>query len=182
MKPRLFRQLPGLALTALLALLVGQGVAFGHEDGNKSVSQRPALRKHPQVGAWLILNAPSGPSTVIFSADGTVVFGTQATQAGPQGGVFVSAELGTWEPVDNQKVHFTAVMLLSDATGMSQGSITVDAYQTVSTDEQSFTSDPESKVIIRDVMYNIVAVIGPNAPGAPVTGVRMSVGSPGFPD
>ena len=82
MKTRLFLQLPGLVLTTLLTLLVGQGVAFGHEGGDKSVSQRTALRKHPQVGAWLLLNAPSGPSTVIFSADGTVVFGTQATQAG----------------------------------------------------------------------------------------------------
>ena len=85
MKTRLFLQLPGLALTALLTLLVGQGLAFGHEDGDKSVLQRTALRKHPQVGAWLILNAPSGPSTVVFSADGTVVFGTQATQGLPGG-------------------------------------------------------------------------------------------------
>ena len=184
MKTRLFLQLPGLALTALLTLLIGQGLAFGHGDGDKSVSRRTALRKHPQVGAWLILNAPSGPSTVIFSADGTVVFGTQATQGLPGGGgVFVSAQLGTWEPVDNRQVHFTAVMLLSDAAGVSQGSVTVDAFQTVSEDGQSFASDPETKVIIRDAMYNIVAVIGPNAPGAiPVTGVRMSVGSPGFPD
>ncbi len=182
MRTRLFTLLPGMILAVMLTLLVGQGLAFGHDDGDRTEpSKHRTAFKHPQVGAWLILNAPSGPSTVIFSADGTVVFGTQATQAGPQGGVFVSAELGTWEPTSARSVHFTAVMLLSDATGASVGSITVDAYQTVSEDGQSFASDPATVVIIRDAAYNIVQVIGPNA-GPTVTGVRMSVGSPGFPE
>jgi hypothetical protein len=52
----------------------------------------------------------------------------------------------------------------------------------VSEDGQSFASDPATVVTIRDAAYNIVQVIGPDAPGPPVTGVRMSVGSPGFPE
>jgi hypothetical protein len=140
------------------------------------------LADHPQVGAWLVLNAPTGPTTIIISADGTAVFGTQATQAGPQGGVFVSAQLGVWESTGERSIHFTGVQLLSDADGASAGSVTIDAYQTVSEDGQSFASDPESVVTIRDAMHNVAMVIGPNADGPPVTGVRMSIGSPGFPE
>jgi len=169
------------ALAGLGAGGLGLALAATVRQASAHDAKPNALAGHPAVGAWLVLNAPTGPTTIIFSADGTAVFGTQATQATPQGGVFVSASLGTWESTGEHSIRFTAVNWLSDANGASAGSITVDAYQTVSADGQSFASDPATVVTIRDASYNVVMVIGPNGPGRPVTGVRMSVGSPGFP-
>lgn len=166
------------ALSVLTMFCVGSP-AFG---ATAETATPVSYAGHPQVGVWLILNAPTGPATVALFADGTVVFGTQATQPRPQGGVFISAQLGRWEPTGARSAHFTAIQLLSDAKGASAGSITVDAHQTVSADGQSWTSDPATAVVtIRDAAYNIVQVIGPNAPGAPVTGVRVGVGKPGVP-
>lgn len=171
-----------------LAALAGSGLGIGGlafaAGGHPAAASQDSgsLAGHSQVGAWLVLNAPTGPTTIIFSADGTAVFGTQATQAGPQGGVSVSAQLGVWDSIGERSIRFTGVQLLSDADGAAAGSITIDAYQTVSEDGQSFASDPESVVTIRDAAYDVVMVIGPNAGDPPVTGVRMRIGSSGFPE
>lgn len=71
--------------------------------------------------------------------------------------------------------------MLSDATGMSQGGTTVDAYLTVCADGRHWASDPASVVTTRDAAYNVAQVIDSNAPGPPVTGVRIAVGHPDFP-
>jgi len=105
--------------------------------------------------------------------------GVPTTQAGPQGVTFVSAEAGTWESIGERSAHFTAVQLLSDANGVFTGTVTIDAYQTVSEDGQTFVSDERSSVTIRDAQNNVIDVI---RGGPPAIGTRMAVGAPGFPE
>jgi hypothetical protein len=127
-----------------------------------------------------MVSTPIGPSLAVFHADGTVVQGVPATQAGPQGVTYVSPEVGVWEPVDDRTIHFTATYWLSDATGAFTGSVTVDAHHTVSEDGQTLISDPDrSAVTIRDADNNVVDVI---EGGPPAIGTRMAVGAPGFPE
>jgi len=80
------------------------------------------LASHPIVGAWLALvsPAPGQPafaSPSLYTADGDVVLGWPVTQAGPQGVTFHSGWVGSWAPTDARGIHFTAVQVLSDATG-----------------------------------------------------------------
>jgi hypothetical protein len=74
---------------------------------------------------------------------------------------YVSTEVGTWEGIEGEPrgTHFTAVQLLSDADGAFTGTVTVDAYHTVSEDGQTFVSDDRTSVTIRDAQNNIVDVI-----------------------
>jgi hypothetical protein len=147
--------------------------------GAISAQDSISLEDHPNVGAWMVAT-PIGPALAVFHADGTLVQGVPATQAGPQGVSFVSAQAGMWEPVDDRTVHFTAPFLLSDADGAFTGTVTVDAYHTVSEDGQTFISDPaRSTVTIRDAQNTVLDVI---EGGPPAIGTRMAVGAPGFPE
>ena len=166
--------------TALAGLGAGGlGLALA-VAGQSAVAQDAAseMATHPIVGVWMVTTPRFGLAPSIFSPDGTVTIARPATQAGPQGVAFVSAEVGTWEPISERGVHFTSVRLLSDANGTYTGSVTVDGHPTVSEDGQTFVDDsPDSGPTIRDAADNVVA-----APRGqpPVTGVRMGVGSPGF--
>jgi hypothetical protein len=131
---------------------------------------------HPNVGVWMI-DSPIGRAIAVYAADGSVVTALPATQAGPQGVTFSSTQVGTWEPTGDRGTHLTVVQLLSDAAGAFVGTVTVDAYQTVSADGQSFTSGEGSSVTIRDAANTVVDVM---TSFPPATGVRMSVGSPGL--
>ena len=92
---------------------------------------------------------------------------------------FSSTQVGRWESTGERSTHLTVVQLLSDAAGAFVGTVTVDAYQTVSADGQSFTSGEGSSVTIRDAANTVVDVMT-NFP--PATGIRMGVGSPGLPE
>jgi hypothetical protein len=71
--------------------------------------------------------------------------------------------------------------LHTDASGTFIGTITIDGHPRVSDDGQSIIDDaPETTVTVRDAANTIVNVIT-GAGGPPATGVRMGVGSPGFP-
>jgi len=131
---------------------------------------------HPNIGVWMI-DSPIGRAIAVYAADGSVVTALPATQAGPQGVTFSSTQVGTWEPTGDRGTHLTVVQLLSDAAGAFVGTVTVDAYQTVSADGQSFTSGEGSSVTIRDAANTVVDVM---TSFPPATGVRMGVGSPGL--
>ena len=167
--------------TALAGLGAGGlGLALvTHDPGAAAQEASPDARaSHPIVGVWNV-TAPGGPALAVFSADGTNTQAVAATQALPQGVTFVSTEVGTWEPTGPRSVHFTSVQLLSDATGTFTGTVTIDAYPTVSADEQTLRDDdPRSGPTIRDAAGTVVAA--PRG-GPPATGVRMSPGAPGFP-
>ena len=120
-----------------------------------------------------------GTALAVFSSDGTVITSPQITRAGPQGVSYGSARVGTWEATGERSSHLTIVQLLSDAEGAFAGSLTVDAFQTVSEDGQTFNQDEGTSITIRDAANNIVDVI---TDGPPAVATRMSVGSPGFPE
>jgi hypothetical protein len=141
-----------------------------------------AMANHPIVGAWMV-TTPTGPALAVFSADGTNIQGVPTAQAGPQGVTFTGAQVGTWEPDGDRRVHFTGVQLLTDATGVFVGSVTVDGHPRVSNDGQRFVDDaPETTITIRDAANTVRDVINPFPSGPPATGVRMGVGAPGFPE
>lgn len=168
----------GLALSILLA-----GGLIGVDRAGRGASAQTdadALANHPIVGVWLV-TTPIGPSLAVFSADGTNIQGVTTAQTGPQGVTFTGAQVGTWEPDGDRRVHFTGVQLHTDANGAFTGSVTIDAYPVVSEDGQTIIDDaPETKITIRDATNNVVDVISPNPGSPPATGVRMGVGSPGF--
>ena len=132
---------------------------------------------HPNVGVWMI-DSPIGRAIAVYADDGSVVTALPATQAGPQGVTFSSSQVGTWEPTGERSTHLTVVQLLSDGAGAFVGTVTVDAYQTVSADGQTFTSGAGSSVTIRDAANAVVEVM---TSFPPATGVRMGVGLPGLP-
>ncbi|MFL5760618.1 MAG: hypothetical protein ACJ789_12900 [Thermomicrobiales bacterium] len=155
-------------------------VLTAHGRGVSAQEATPAaMASHPIVGNWMVAT-PAGPSMAVFLADGTNIQGLPATQAGPNGVVFVSPQVGSWEPVSARGVHFTGVQLHSDASGALVGTVEIDAYPVVSEDGQTLRDDdPRSGPLIRDAAGNIVANLrGTDAP--PATGVRMGVGASGL--
>jgi hypothetical protein len=169
------------ALVATLGL--GRGASPAHaQDAN--------LAEHPMAGTWLAMANPPLPddpqvaAPSLFGVDGTVLLLFPVTQRGPQGPVFNSAGVGTWEPDGERRAHFTAVQVLSDADGRFLGTVTIDGYPEASEDGRSFIDDGSRVVVtIRDTKGTIVDQVVPTGQpaGRPVTGVRMGVGSPGFP-
>ncbi|MFT4040749.1 MAG: hypothetical protein QM692_21390 [Thermomicrobiales bacterium] len=170
----------------------GMGLAFAAlSRANRAAAHAVDYSDHPLCGTWMAManpplpEDPQFPATSLFAADGTVVLVFPTTQRGPGGVEFASAYLGAWEPDSDQRGHFTAVQLISDAEGAFTGSITVDGYPDVNADGQSFFDDgSRSMVTMRDASGAIVNQIMPNgSPAGPgVHGVRMGVGNPGFPD
>jgi hypothetical protein len=138
------------------------------------------LANHPIVGVWNV-STPSGPSLAIFFADGSNIQRLPATQAGPQGVTFVGPQVGAWEPTGPRSIHFTGVQLHSDANGVFTGTVTIDGYPEVSEDGQTLVDDQSQvPITIRDAAGVIVQEV-PGAGAPPVTGIRMGVGAPGFP-
>ena len=163
--------------TALSGIGAAAAVSLVHLDRAAAQQATPNTRaNHPNVGVWLI-DSPIGRAIAVYSDDGSVVTALPATQAGPQGVTFSSTQVGTWEPTDERSTHLTVVQLLSDEAGAFVGTVTVDAYQTVSADGQSFTSGAGSSVTIRDAANTVIDVM---TSFPPATGVRMGVGSPGL--
>lgn len=168
-------------VTAIGALLLNAGVsptmALRSSMASAKVTAMVDFSDHPMVGTWLA-RTPGGPALSIFSADGSVVMGVQPTAAGPHGVAFVSSEVGTWEPIGERAVHFTAVQVFSDIDGRFVGTITIDGYPVVSEDGQTLFDDgTQSTVTLRDASHAVIDVMR----GGQVTAVRMGVGAPGFP-
>lgn len=146
------------------------------------------LSGHPLAGTWLAMANPPLPDDPqvavpsLFAVDGTVLLMFPLTQRGPDGPVFNSACVGTWEPDGERRGHFTAVQSLSDANGAFLGTVTVDGYPEVSEDGQTFVDDGSLVMVtIRDPAGAIVQEV-PGLGGRPVTAIKMGPGAPGFPE
>jgi len=140
-----------------------------------------AMAGHPIVGVWNVVT-PRGPAPGTFFPNGIALITPQVTQAGPRGVTFVTSNPGVWEPISERGVHFTVVQIHSDATGTFTGSVTIDGYPAVSEDGLSlFDDQAQGTITIRDAGGAIVdQILTAGAP--PVTGTRMGVGAPGFPE
>jgi hypothetical protein len=165
------------ALTGLGATGLGLALTARSRSASAQDATATAMAGHPNVGVWMV-DSPGGRAIAAYSAEGSVVTALLASQAGPQGVMFSSTQIGTWEPTGDRTTHLTVVQLLSDEAGAYSGSVTVDAYQSVSEDGLTFASGEGTSVTIRDASDNIVDVL---TGGPPATGIRMTVGAPGFP-
>jgi len=168
--------------TALAGLGAGSlGLALATTARQASAQDADALANHPIVGVWNVMT-PRGPVLALFFPDGTVLITPQVAQVGPNGVTFVTSNPGVWEPVGERSAHFTVVQIHSDATGTFTGSVTIDGYPVVSEDGLSlFDDQSQGMITIRDAAGAIVQEI-PTAGDPPVTGMRMGVGAPGFPE
>jgi hypothetical protein len=174
-----------VVLFAVIVVVVGLA-ALGRGSLRTSAQEVDELAGHPLVGTWLAM-VPAGASPETFFADGTFVASPPIIEPRPEGVTFLSPLIGTWESTGERSGRFTAVQALSDATGAYTGTLTIDGHLEVSEDGQSFVDDsPETTLTVRDAANAVVAVINPYQDGggsiAPVTGIRMGVGSPGFPE
>ena len=167
--------------------LVAAFASLGHVG--RAAAQAVDYSSHPLCGTWLAManpplpEDPKFPAPSLFAADGTVLLIFPTTQRGPAGAEFGSAVMGTWEPDGDQRGHFTAVQLFSDAEGKLTGTMTVDGYPEVSADGASFLDDGSRAMLtFRDASGAITNQIMPNgSPAGPgVQAVRMGVGIPGF--
>ena len=163
---------------AVTGIGIGGLAAAASRLGASAQDASADLAGHPIIGAWMV-TTPIGPSMAVFSADGINIQGVPTTQAGPQGVEFVSAQVGTWEPDGDRRVHFTGVQFHTRADGTLISTVTIDGHPRVSEDGQSIIDDaPETTVTIRDAANVIVDVVR-GLP--PATGIRMGVGLPGLP-
>jgi hypothetical protein len=158
---------------------------------SRATAQATDLSSHPLTGTWLAManpvlaDDPQFPAPSLFAADGTILLVFPASQIGPQGPFFNAPVMGVWEPDGERRGHFTAVQLMSAADGTLLGSATIDGYPEVSEDGQTFIDDVSRVMVtIRDAAGAIVDQVMPTGQpaGRPITAVRMSPGSPGFPE
>lgn len=171
-----------------VVMLVVAAAAIGTGRLHTSAQEEAAsLAGHPLVGTWLAM-APAGASPETFFADGSFVASPPIIENGSNGVMFLSPLVGTWESTGARSGRFTAVQALSDESGAYTGTLTIDGHLQVSEDGHSFVDDsPETTLTFRNPANAVVAVISPYGEGsdgsiAPVTGTRMGVGSPGFPE
>jgi hypothetical protein len=175
------RTLIGLTLALALA---GVGAAPRLTLPNAAQGATPtSLKGHPLVGSWVALT-PFGASAETFAADGSFVAGYPVVEQGPMGPAYYSAGIGVWESTGPRSGHFTSVQAITDASGASLGTLTIDGHLDVSEDGQHFVDDsPETTLTYRDAAGAVVTTIMPfqgNGPITPVTGTRMAVGAPGI--
>jgi hypothetical protein len=159
----------------------GLGLALAAAARPAAAQDADAMANHPIVGVWNVMT-PGGPAPGIFLPNGIALTTPQVTQAGPNGATFCASQAGVWEPVGERGVHFTGVQIHSDADGSYTHSVTIDGYPVVSEDGQSLLDDQSQGMItIRDANGTVVDQF-PAAGAPPVTGTRMAVGAPGFPE
>jgi hypothetical protein len=177
------RMLMGIAVALALA---GVGAAIRLTPPTAAQDDTPAaLEGHPLVGSW-VATTPFGASAETFAADGSFVAGYPVVEQGPAGAAYYSAGVGVWESTGPRSGHFTSVQAITDASGASLGTLTIDGYLDVSEDGQHFVDDaPETTLTYRDARGAVVAAITPFRDGGPITpvmGTRMAVGAPGIPE
>jgi hypothetical protein len=176
------RMMLGMTLSLALA---GVGVA-AHLTAPSAAREGPptSLEGHPLVGSWVALT-PFGASAETFAADGSFVAGYPVVEQGPMGAAYYSSGVGVWESTGPQSGHFTSIQAITDASGASLGTLTIEGHLDVSDDGQHFVDDsPETTLTYRDASGTVTATITPflgSGPVTPVTGTRMAVGAPGIP-
>jgi len=171
---------------ATIAALAAGGLGLA-ATGSRAAG-RQDLADHPLTGWWLATANPIRPDQpqiavpTLCTADGSFLAFHPVSQLGPDGVQFTSDLVGTWTADSDRRGHFTAVQSLSDLEGTFLGTITIDGYPEVSEDGMTFIDDGSRVVItIRDPGGAVVDAF-PGAGGRPVTGTRMGVDAPGFPE
>lgn len=176
--------------TALAGLGIGS-LGLAMTAGNHSAQAQAEsvdYSDHPLCGMWLAManpplaDGPQIPVPSLYAADGTVTLAFPVSQTGAEGVVFYGGGIGVWEPYDESTGHFTVIQTISDIDGTFLSSVTIDGHPHVNDDGGTFMDDGSLvTVTIRDVSGAVVVVVPPGTPGRPVTGIRMGVGTPGFP-
>lgn len=171
----------------IAAVVIGSSIAGSGRDTSHTSAQDAAsesLAGHPLVGSWVALT-PFGASAETFFADGSFVAGYPVIEQGPMGPASYSTGIGVWESTGPRSGHFTSVQAITDETGASLGTLTIDGYLDVSEDGQHFVDDdPQTTLTYRDANGAVTVAITPYQGGGevtPVTGTRMAVGEPGIP-
>lgn len=78
--------------------------------------------------------------------------------------------------------YFNVVHVLTDETGRFAGTRSMHCYPVVSEDGTSFADDGSKiRIYVRDESNSLMAILGEDGNSAPISAVRMSPGSPGFP-
>ncbi len=177
------RTIVASAATVATGALAGFGVArAGAQDASADRAG------HPLTGVWLAMAGPMLPENLplpapsVFAADGTVVLSFPISDVGRDGPVLTSSAVGTWEPNGPRRGHFTAVQTMSGMDGAYLGSVTIDGYPEVSEDGQAFIDDgSRATITLRDPAGTVVGQF-PAVGDRPVTAIRMSPGTAGFPE
>jgi hypothetical protein len=172
-----------LALVVLLGL-VASGIGTRAQDATPT-----AMSTHPIVGSWLgMLTGTGAAFAEVFGADGTVVIGFQPTEtgdpiAGADGVTYLGPGVGVWEATGPHSVAITVIQALSDSTGATLGTLTIDDYLDLSDDGQTFVADWShgSMLTYRDTANVVVASFAVDPSFPPLTATRMRVGAAGFP-
>ncbi len=167
--------------TALAGLGAG-GLALALATTTRHASAQDAaaeMAKHPMVGTWLAGTGPNDLGLTHFDADGNVNLQGSVIAARPDGApTYTDPAMGLWEPVSARGIHLTFTWASRDATGAVTGTTTVDGYPVASEDGRSFVDDGTKVVVtLRDPAGAVSKVIH-TVPV--VTGVRMTVGKPGY--
>jgi hypothetical protein len=167
--------------TALAGLGAGSlGLALAAPARHAQADQT-SLVDHPLTGAWL-LTLPGAVAPAVFTADGTVTLAWQACGAGSAGAVeFTTSGVGTWKSTGARGGYVNVLQVLADEMGAFMGTRSLHCYLVVSDDGRSFLDDGiQTRVYVRNAAHTVTAILGEDGDSAPMSGVRMSPGSPGF--
>ena len=168
--------------TALAGLGAGSlGLALTAPAGQAGASQA-SLTDHPLTGTWL-LSLDGGVAPAVFAADGTVTLSWQVCGARSIGAVeYTTSGVGTWEGKGERGGYVNVLQVLADEMGAFLGTRSLHCYPEVSEDGRSFLEDGvQQRVVVRDASHTVTAILGVDGDSAPISGIRMSPGSPGFP-
>ena len=145
-------------------------------------TRRRDMANHPIVGNWMVVDADR-PALAVFLADGTNIQGLPATQAGPNGVVFVSTQVGSVGTRQRARrpLHRRPAAL-GCRRGLRSAPSTIDGLPG---GQRGRADAPRRRPAFgaahprRGRATSSADLRGTGGP--PATGVRMGVGAPGLP-
>lgn len=169
------------ALTGIGAGGLALALAVRGSDASAQEAAPVDLSAHPLAGTWLVTTTGGPrPNMAVWHPDGSFITGWETSYVDPAlGVVFESPAVGTWEPMGERQIHFTAVFVITDADGTYLRSVTFEGHPMASEDGQTFRDDTPQRVIVRDAGNNVIS--DGVVPVDGVTGTRMTPSSVTFP-
>lgn len=148
----------------------------------QTAAESASLGDHTLTGAWLV-SLPGGVAPAHFSADGTVLLACPTCEQNAAGQIIYSTSaLGTWESAGDRAGSVNVLQVLTDSAGAFVGTRSLLWNPEVSEDGHSFLGDGATmRVYLRDSTNTVIAIRGEDGDLPPLSGVRMSPGSHGFP-
>src|SRR4051794_36316737 len=179
------RFIVSLSVVVVLLGFVSGGISIQAQEATPT-----AMSTHPIVGTWLaILTGTGAAFAEVFGPDGSVVIGFQPTEsgdpiAGADGVTYLGPGVGVWEATGPHSVAITVIQTLSDSTGATLGTLTIEDYLELSEDGQTFVADWShgSMLTYRDTANVVVDTFAVDPSFPALTATRMRVGAPGFPE